>query len=249
MLLYSIYWYANTCSKIFLLITVHWLPLPDEKPAAVNESVPSWRLLDCFFFNSRNVTHLKICLLPFWNWAHRCAALSFVLKLVVGSLVECCMRWRLGVFMMSSFLAFLSSCSRLIPLLCGSNPQKVILSGWMNVFNWGKDGFMDPVIIYDWLTLPDCEQMVVNETVFSWSLLVCSFFNSTINLQQCANCWVKWSVTALICQEIPSDMTDSLEEFSISWSGILKGVLAIRFLVSVLLSLLSVTISMFLFIS
>ena len=50
------------------------------------------------------------------------------------------------------------------------------------------------------LLLPDEELIALNKEVSSWRLFASWFYNSLINLERCANCCVRVSVTALICQ-------------------------------------------------
>ena len=96
--------------------------------------------------------------------------------------------------------------------------------------------------------MPEDEQVVLDEAVSSWRLCVCSFLKSYINSQRLAKCWITGSVTVFIWSVTSSDVTDKLGDVSISWSYILLGVFPVKFSVSLLLSVASVSTATVLFI-
>ena len=74
-------------------------------------------------------------------------------------------------------------------------------------------------------------------------------FNSLNKSKKCANCCMRVSVIALVCRATSSDVTGALTNFSTSWWNNLSSVFLTGLSVSLLLSKLSVSVPMVLFLN
>ena len=103
-------------------------------------------------------------------------------------------------------------------------------------------------ILSDRLPLPENELVALKKVVTLLRLLDYSSSSLRNNSRRRGNCCVRGSVTALICQATSSDVTEPLNESSVSLSDILLGLFIVRLSDSVIMSSTSVSVLIVFFI-